>query len=45
MSILDILEQSLYNLAPLHSMKKAFFELTVMSLKIFFVSADETDLR
>ncbi len=29
MSTLDILERSLYNLAPLRSMKKVFFELTV----------------
>lgn len=45
MSTLDILKRSLYNLAPLRSVKKAFFELTVMDLKIFFVSADKTDLR
>lgn len=45
MSILDILERSLYNLAPLRSMKKAFFELTVTGLKIFIVSANKTDLR
>ncbi len=30
---LDILERSLYNLAPLRSMKKVFFELTVTPKK------------
>ena len=33
MSTLDILERSLYNLAPLRSMKKVFFELTVTPKK------------
>ena len=33
MSTLDILERSLYNHAPLRSMKKVFFELTVTPKK------------
>jgi hypothetical protein len=37
-STLDILERSLYNLAPLRSMKKVFFELTVTPKK-FSVNA------
>ncbi len=38
MATLDILERSLYNLAPLRSMKKVFFELTVTPKK-FSVNA------
>lgn len=41
MSTLDILERSLYNLAPLRSMKKDFFELTVTPKK-FSVTADKS---
>ena len=39
MATLDILERSLYNLAPLRSMKKVFFELTVTPKK-FSVKRD-----
>lgn len=41
MSALDILERSLYNLAPLRSMKKDFFELTVTP-KNFSVTANKS---
>jgi len=38
MSTLDILERSLYNLAPLRSMKKDFFELTVTPKKFSVIA-------
>jgi hypothetical protein len=41
MSTLDILGRSLYNLAPLRSMKKDFFELTVTPKK-FSVTANKS---
>lgn len=41
MPTLDILERSLYNLAPLRSMKKVFFELTVTPKK-FSVNANKS---